>query len=179
MSSPRIRPAEPGDVREIRQVAERSWRRTYRGILPAEEIGELLGSWYSEEALRSSVRSRASTFLVAEAEEGCIGFGEWGERGHGPEIFRLYVDPRHWRGGAGSRLLEALESEMRERGADAACLFVHRENEIGRSFWEKHGFERFPEGDRTDDPCELCMKKTLERRPDGAAAGMGTAGDPG
>lgn len=170
MSSVTIRPAAPGDVRGIREVAERSWRRTYADIFSAEEIEEFLDDWYSQEALQSSVTSDGSTLLVAETGGECIGFGECGHRGDGPEIFRLYVDPPHWRGGVGSELLEALESEMRDRGADAVRLFVHRENEIGRSFWEKHGFERRPGRDREDDPCEICMGKPLEGSPDGRAA---------
>lgn len=166
MTSVEIRRARPADVPDIRAVAERSWQRTYRDILSREEIRELLDSWYSEAALRSSVRGEgdSSALLVAEREDRCVGFGEWGDRGAGPEVFRLYVDPRHWRQGIGSRLLAALESEMRDAGVRAARLYVHRENDIGRSFWKEKGFGRFPEGDREDSPCELCMRKEFSAR---------------
>lgn len=77
------------------------------------------------------------------------------------EIFRLYVEPGQWRRGIGSRLLGALESRLREEGEESVILYVHRENQIGLSFWRKHGFRRHPEGDREDDPCEACMRKEL------------------
>lgn len=156
-----IRRARVGDLPEVREVAERSWRETYRGILSPGEIQRLLDSWYSEPALRSSVRGDESTLFVAERAGECVGYGEWGDRGSGPEIFRLYVAPGYWREGVGSRLLGALESEMGRRGVEAARLYVHRENEVGRSFWEKAGYERHPTGDREDSPCELCMRKEL------------------
>lgn len=157
----KVRPARIGDIPGMRDVAERSWRETYRGILGPEEIEELLDSWYSETALRSSVRAEDSTLLVAERAGECAAYGEWGDGGRGPEIFRLYVAPDRWREGIGSRLLDALEKDMRHRGVETVRLYVHRENDVGRSFWEAQGYERHRDGDREDDPCELCMRKEL------------------
>ena len=146
---------------EIRRVAEESWRRTYRDVLSPAEIDAFMEERYSRSALRSSVAGDGSTLLVAEVGGRVAGFGEAGDRGLGTEIFRLYVEPGQWRRGIGSRLLGALESRLREEGEDSVILYVHRENEIGLSFWRKHGFRRHPEGDREDDPCEACMRKEL------------------
>lgn len=156
-----VRRARGDDVPGVRAVAERSWRRAYRDVLPEEEVDALLDEWYSREALRASVAGEASTLYVAERDGECVGFGEWGDRGLGPEVFRLYVDPSLWGRGIGTRLLGALESEMRREGVGACRLYVHRDNEVGRSFWEARGFERHPEGDREESPCEMCMRKEL------------------
>lgn len=160
----RIRPAADDDVGDVRRVAEESWRRTYRDVFSPTEIEEFMDAWYSRSALLSSVSGDDSSLLVAEVDGRVAGFGEAGDRGLGPEIFRLYVDPGQWRRGIGSRLLDALEGRLREEGVEGVLLYVHRENGIGRSFWRKHGFRRHPEGDRDDDPCELCMRKELDGR---------------
>lgn len=157
-----IRPAGEADVPEIRRVAEESWRRTYRDIFSPPEIDAFMEDWYSRSALRSSVAGDASLLLVAEVGGRVAGFGEAGDRGLGAEVFRLYVEPGQWRRGIGSRLLEGLESRLREEAVESVLLYVHRENEIGRSFWRKHGFRRHPRGDREDDPCEVCMRKELD-----------------
>jgi ribosomal protein S18 acetylase RimI-like enzyme len=157
----RIRPAREADVPVIRRVAEESWRRTYRDVFSPSEIDAFMEEGYSRSALRSSVAGDGSTVLVAEVGGRVAAFGEAGDRGLGAEIFRLYVEPGQWRRGIGTRLLGALESHLQEEGEESVILYVHRENEIGLSFWRKVGFCRYPEGDREDDPCEACMRKEL------------------
>ncbi|MFC6732981.1 MULTISPECIES: N-acetyltransferase [unclassified Haladaptatus] len=57
------------------------------------------------------------------------------------EVFVLYVDPAKKRQGIGSRLLETMTRQQRERGATEQWVSTVPDNEIGISFYQKHGFE--------------------------------------
>lgn len=157
-----IQPARERQIPEIQSVARKAWKKCYDHILEPEEIERALSEWYSEAALRSSIESDASTLLVATGRGSLLGFGEWGDRGLGPEIFRLYVHPEQWRRGIGTRLCQRLEESMRARGAASCLLFVHPENERGLSFWRDRGFERHADRDPADSP-EICLQKSLSR----------------
>src|SRR5262245_49371111 len=54
----------------------------------------------------------------------------------GSYVDRLYVDPRIWRHGWGTRLLD-LAKRVSPRGLE---LHTHQENLAGRAFYERHGF---------------------------------------
>lgn len=67
------------------------------------------------------------------------------------ELRALYVDPEHWGDGVGTTLLDAVESrltgvEAADRPtADRLVLHTFRENEQGRSFYRRRGFEEVDE----------------------------------
>jgi GNAT superfamily N-acetyltransferase len=60
------------------------------------------------------------------------------------ELWSLYVDPSHWRGGHGAALLSNAVSDARGRGFSEMTLWVLEANPIGRSFYEREGFR--PDG---------------------------------
>ncbi|MBC5793176.1 MAG: GNAT family N-acetyltransferase [Nanohaloarchaea archaeon] len=53
----------------------------------------------------------------------------------------MYVDPNSQRKGAGSRLYEKIENELKDRDIEGIRLEVVSENEKGFSFYRKNGFE--------------------------------------
>lgn len=55
---------------------------------------------------------------------------------NGSYIDRMYVDPRYWRKGWGSRFI-AFAKEQFPEGLD---LHTHQENHAARRFYERHGF---------------------------------------
>lgn len=55
----------------------------------------------------------------------------------------LYVEPDHREEGIGSRLLEAAENRLHDRGADVVVLEAMADNEQAREFYRQHGYEPF------------------------------------
>lgn len=61
------------------------------------------------------------------------------------EIAAIYVDPMHWRCGAGTALVRAALAAGRDSGYRAISLWVLASNLMGRSFYERLGFA--PDGE--------------------------------
>jgi GNAT superfamily N-acetyltransferase len=141
------RPAEIADIPSIQAVAEAGWLATYLGIFTEAEIRERLADWYSAESLERCCTDRHAVFLVAEDKGEIVGYGHYGQRNLGPQLFRLYARPARWRSGVGSTILDHLEERLRKWGVREYCCRVHRRNEIGKAFYDRRGFAHHAAGD--------------------------------
>lgn len=148
------RRATISDANAIAAVHVSSWRETYRGHLPQP----LLDSLSIEE------RARLWRFLLGRPEldtyvvegEVVVAFCNLAPsrdpdaRPDVGEIGALYVEPTSWRRGHGRQLIEAVAARASGRGMRSLTLWVLRENEPARSFYEAMGF--VPDGmERLDD----------------------------
>lgn len=83
--------------------------------------------------------------FVAETDEAVVGFVEIVPEAVDDGTVRLYrlsVDPEHWRNGIGSGLLDQVESTLDEQGVGRLRLSVLTENETAVGFYESRGFDR-------------------------------------
>ena len=125
-----------------------AWRAAYRGIIPDSYLDGL-----DEEARASRYTFDRTgpddplTWIVLEGDE-IVGFVSVGpardddqDRG---EIYALYVAPTRWRSGIGSVLITRAEELLADRGHDEAVLWVLRDNDRGRKFYEARGWQ--PDG---------------------------------
>jgi ribosomal protein S18 acetylase RimI-like enzyme len=155
-----VRDARPEDAEAIARVATASWRDTYRDIFDPAFIDEFLATNYAPEALAAAAlraESRDDTqFLVAERDGEIVAYAHYGVGERGPELWRIYADPAHYGTGAGSALLDELESRL---DADSYVLDVHSRNERGRAFYERRGFVIVGGGATLD--CDLTLRRTL------------------
>jgi GNAT superfamily N-acetyltransferase len=145
----RVRIAEPRDARSIATIHVESWRGAYRGLVPDEHLDELSidrrAAFWSE-VLAHGPEWRQRTW-IAERDGTPLGFATAGasrdpdlDRALFGELQAIYVDPEHWRGGAGRVLLEAAESFLREEGFVAATLWVLEGNERALGFYGAMGW---------------------------------------
>ena len=155
-----VRPARRGDIAGIQAVARASWHSAYKQIFSPESIDAFLGSAYGRVSLRAALGNRRATFLVAIREGRVLGFAQFGDRGGGPELYRLYVDPRWWSAGIGRRLLSHAEMQLMATGARRYFLTVHGKNERSIVFYGKQGFLHDASKDRDD---EWYMVKVFEQ----------------
>lgn len=139
-----VRPATPGDVEEIREVARTSWTEAYDAVLPDAAIERVMEDWYAPETLRREVDE--DVFYVAE-EDGIVGFAHAEVDGAEATIHRVYVHPAHWREGFGTELLDRVETELSGRDAVEITLEVLADNPVGLSFYRGHGYETVDRGE--------------------------------
>ncbi len=165
MTPTTVRDARPGDAPRIAEIARASWRDTYRDIFDAAFIEAFLARNYAPGALaaaaeRASARDDAH-FLVAERDGEIVAYAHYGVGDRGPQLSRIYADPAHYGTGAGSALLDELESRLE---VDSYQLDVHSRNERGRGFYDRRGFVIVGGGETVD--CDLTLRRTLRpRRP--------------
>lgn len=145
-----VRRARSDDVAAIADIHARSWQAAYRGVLP----DELLDGLSVEERARGwreilgEGDDRWLT-LVAERAGGDLGgfcsvaTPSWDEEAGGAtaEIGALYVDPDHWRQGAGSAMLAVALEELNKSGWQDVILWVLPENRAALAFYDRFGFE--------------------------------------
>ncbi len=155
-----VRPGRRADIAGIQAVSRASWHKAYKHIFSTESIDAFLASAYGRVSLRAAIGNRRASFLVAAREGRVLGFCQFGDRGGGPELFRLYVDPRWWSRGIGRRLLSHAEMQLTATGARRYFLTVHRQNERSIVFYAKQGFIHQAARDRGD---EWYMTKVLSQ----------------
>lgn len=152
-----IRPAEAEECESIRRVSARSCRAAYDGILDDETLIEMVEDPSFSERIREWLEETGDDdrviYLVAVVDgdttgEAVVGFVQvltderTPDRTETDEAFlkSLYVHPNHWGQGIGSQLLEAAVGRL-PASVTTLSLGVLTDNDIGRSFYEKQGFE--------------------------------------
>lgn len=139
-----IRPARPADARAVASVARRTWHAAYDDVIGPDVVETVVDRWYDPERLRVEIHD-ATCFPVAETDaEGLVGYAHGGRRNGGDavaELFRLYVHPDRWNEGIGSALLATVHDALCGPSVERLRLAVLAENEVGRRFYARRGYE--------------------------------------
>jgi len=141
-----VREATPEEAASIQAVARAAWHAAHDHILGEATVEQLLDQWYDRSGLEERVAREDAPLFLAVTDSKVVGFiqGVPGESESDPAdaiLGSIYVHPDQWGKGIGTRLLHRLFDAFREREWNSVCLAVLTGNEVGRSFYEKHGFE--------------------------------------
>ena len=136
-----IRKPRPEDAEAIARVHVQTWQQTYRGVMPDDFLDGLSVEKRAEN--HREYMSKTGYFL-AEDGDGILGFICHGPNRAGAdvkdgEIYALNLIDRAKRRGAGTALMQAAARELVEQGAARISLWVVRENEAARAFYEAMG----------------------------------------
>jgi ribosomal protein S18 acetylase RimI-like enzyme len=144
-----IRRAAPADAAALAQVHEATWRETYVGLMSEEMLDALTADARAEawERILSGRSNYLATTYVADRSGVLVAFGSCGEQrdpafraaGYGGEIAAVYVLKSDQRQGLGTRLMQTMIADLRERGLSAFTLWMPRENIPARSLYESLG----------------------------------------
>jgi ribosomal protein S18 acetylase RimI-like enzyme len=138
-----VRPATLNDATAIARVHVASWRSTYRGMLPDDFLASLSDAGYAERWKRV-IAEGASRVYVAEDAGEVVGFASGGreragEQGYEGELYAIYVLDAAQRRGFGRELVRAAVGGLRELGLADLIIWVLRDNEPARAFYERLG----------------------------------------
>ena len=150
MSAVGLRPAVLADAAAIGAVHVESWRDTYPGLLPDEMLAELsVERWAAmwEELLGDPGTAENMAIFVAENEGRIVGIGGCGPQrdealaksGFTGEFGMIYVLRSHQGRGLGRSIMASLARSLVKLGHEKASLWVFRENEGARRFYERLG----------------------------------------
>jgi ribosomal protein S18 acetylase RimI-like enzyme len=146
-----LRAARPDEVDALAELHAWSWRVTYGPLLTPEEaslltVEERRRLW--ERALGAPA-AREAVLVAQEAGRvvGLVFAGSSHDDDRGPdvgEIHAIHVEPGRHGQGIGGRLLDAAVDHLRAAGFTRATLWVIRENDEARRFYEGQGWR--PDG---------------------------------
>lgn len=143
-----IRTAELEDINTIGYLAYQIWPIAYKEILTLEQLQYMLNRLYSPASLRAQMINDHHTFLLAELDEGPVGFASYSKTAQ-PGVFKLhklYVQLSIQGKGLGKALLDAVIEEVSALGATTLRLNVNRHN-TAKIFYEKQQFTVIQEED--------------------------------
>ncbi len=158
MSDARVRLATADDATAIADIHIRSWRATYRGLVPDAFLDGLamerrIAGW--RETIGSQERQPAAGSVavsertwVVEADDQLVGFAASGpgrdESAPPPdgagEVYAIYLAPGASGQGYGRTLFVAAVEDLRERTFDPIVVWVFEANPVARRFYEAAGF---------------------------------------
>ncbi|MDX3534545.1 GNAT family N-acetyltransferase [Streptomyces sp. MB09-01] len=166
-----VREMEGADIEAVSTIRVRGWQAAYAGIVPrtyldamtVEDDAGRRRQWFSQP-------HRESRDLVAVGDRGPVGWVCFGPcRGRAPgarpvgEVYALYVSPDLIGRGIGRRLLGEAHTRMRDRGFATSALWVLRDNQRARRFYERAGY--LADGSTQDDVYdEITLSELRYRR---------------
>ena len=149
-----IRPIRESDVKSVHAVALETWQYTYRNIFNQQFIENFVNQNYAPDATISlfpRLNSGTMCFYVAEYESKVIGFCNIGINQQMAELYRIYLLPAYIGQGIGQKLLGLGETFLSEHNIPSYFCFVHKDNEIGKRFYLRYGFQHIHEKDHDEE----------------------------
>lgn len=136
-----VRRAAVADAAAIADVHTRSWQAAYEQIFGQERLAGIDAA-ARRAAWERAIESGENVFF-AEADGRVVGFASVGPSREPPgsgELYAIYVLADAWGTGAGSALMGAAVSALRDAGDAEAILWVLEDNPRARHFYEREGW---------------------------------------
>ncbi|HWA62438.1 MAG TPA: GNAT family N-acetyltransferase [Caulobacteraceae bacterium] len=136
-----ILPAGPADAAALGDVHVKSWRETYRGLLPEAYLAAMRPEIYAARWRRQLAGLNAGEVVLAvEGAHGLVGYSAGallsGERRLAEcEVFTLYLVKAAQGRGLGARLLGAMASTLQAAGAGSMVIWALSANRGARQFY--------------------------------------------
>jgi ribosomal protein S18 acetylase RimI-like enzyme len=134
--------AKKTDISDIAQVAEKTWNKTYPGIITQEQIAFMLAKFYAAEVLTAVFDDANHRFFCLKENDTLIGFLHFLKTAENAfHLQKFYILPQYQQGGLGKKAF--FEAVRRICSGDAPCeirLNVNRCNFKAINFYFKIGF---------------------------------------
>ena len=143
MNSLSIKLASIEDIPAIVKIAYDTWFVTYQDVISQAQIEYMFGEMYTPESIYKQMDFYKHAFLILYQAEMPIGFASYGkleEPINTYKLHKLYLLPIEQNKGFGRMLLNEVEKQVADLGADHLHLNVNRKNPA-LSFYEKLGYE--------------------------------------
>ena len=143
MNALSIKLASIEDIPAIVKIAYDTWFVTYQDVISQAQIEYMFGEMYTPESIYKQMDFYKHAFLILYQAEMPIGFASYGkleEPINTYKLHKLYLLPIEQNKGFGRMLLNEVEKQVADLGADYLHLNVNRKNPA-LSFYEKLGYE--------------------------------------
>ncbi len=148
MMTTTVRPGTPADTAVLAELAARTFHDTFAAENDPEDMALHLAQSYGVAQQSAELLDPNVCTLLAEVDGRPAGYAQL-RGGPAPscvagdtpmELWRLYV-AKEWHGrGVAQVLMNAIDAEVRKRGARTLWLGVWEHNARAKAFYGKHGF---------------------------------------
>lgn len=150
-----IHPATLDEMVGIQALAQSIYRRQYSDEAQADRLYKRA---FAETSLHRAITNASSWYYTAREGDQVVGLFHFGaplfddcqER---KEIYRLYVHPDTTRQGIGGGFLAAMAEVLAPTVVNEVIVYQPLDNEIGRAFYEKYGFQHQPLRNKENEGC--------------------------
>ena len=135
------------DISLIQDLAQKSWRSHYPGIISHEQIDFMLDLMYSEEEITSQFNNPNYHYYLLGNEEnfyGIMGFENHYEQ-KTTKLHRIYITEEGKGKGLGKEAIQFLKNQILEVGDQRIILAVNKQNP-SYHFYLSQGFKVYEEG---------------------------------
>jgi len=133
-----VRRAEIADAPGIANVEIASWRSTYQGIVPDEQLHDMSFAEHLSSWTRSLSRRGSSTFVGVQEDEVCAfasgGRDRTNNAVYGGELYVIYLLKEVQRMGLGRRLVAAVADDLARNGIDSMRVWALERNPFCRFY---------------------------------------------
>jgi ribosomal protein S18 acetylase RimI-like enzyme len=140
-----IKKATLDDVKDISRIHALSWKFAYKGIVPQDYLDEIEEDFWVSMFADCIKNNDLIAQLIFEnhAPIGCISYGKSRDEKfpHWGEIVSLYLLPEYFGKEYGDKLLESALFDLRQSGCQNVYLWVLKENQRARHFYEKNNWK--------------------------------------
>lgn len=131
----------------IKEIAEKSWRKHYPGILSNEQIEYMLEQMYSETELKNHFENPNYHYYLLSDDEnflGIMGFENHYQKDT-TKLHRIYLLEEAKGKGVGKFAINFLKNKAKESGDLRIILAVNKQNS-SYHFYTSQGFKIYEEG---------------------------------
>ena len=131
----------------IKEIAEKSWRKHYPGILSNEQIEYMLEQMYSETELQNHFENPNYHYYLLSDDEnflGIMGFENHYQKDT-TKLHRIYLLEEAKGKGLGKDALQFLKEQAKKSGDERIILNVNKQNP-SYYFYVSQGFKVYEEG---------------------------------
>lgn len=127
----------------IRDLAERVWRETYTGMIPAAQIDFMLAGRFADAALAETIAAPGRWLELLRLDGTPVGYCGCEIVAAEPDALKLgqlYLLAARRGRGLGRFMLERVVARARALGKRSITLQVNKRNHAARAFYLAHGF---------------------------------------
>jgi ribosomal protein S18 acetylase RimI-like enzyme len=130
-------------IAEIINLANISWRPTYKNILSEPQMDYMMQLLYAADTLQKQITEEDHQFILAMDDETTIGFASYFIMTPADmsayKLQKLYINPDQQGKGIGKKLIDFIIEDIQPKGARSLELNVNRHNNAIQ-FYKKIGF---------------------------------------
>lgn len=161
-----IRKVQQGDANVLAYIQTESWRAAFAGILDTETLAKCTNiDRATEMYLRLLEKDIGNGYILSvDGKPHCIAYWDAARDAEfvgKAELICIHSLPDNWHKGFGSQMMDRVINDIKEAGYSEVVLWVFRENQRARAFYEAKGFRPTDISKSAYDTEEILYSKGL------------------